>query len=111
MQIDEQRHGGVTVLRARGAIAGEDASDYATRLDRVAREALGRIVLDMSGVPYVDSAALESILGTGDVLAGMGRSIKLCCVNETLREVLDLTGVGSSVEQFESVPDAVRSFL
>ncbi len=111
MRIDEQKHGAVTVLRANGPIAGEDATDFALRLQRAAKETLGRLVIDASAIPFIDSEAIEAMLDTSEILGDMGGTLKICAANETLREVLDLTGVASSLEQFENISDAVRSFL
>ena len=111
MRIDEHKHGAVTVMRAQGPVAGADAQDFAQRVQRATRETLGRLVLDASAIPFVDSSALEAMLDASDILGDMGSTLKICGANETLREVLDLTGIASSVEQFESVSDAVRSFL
>ncbi len=111
MRIDEHKHGAVTVMRAQGPVAGEDAQDFAQRLQRAARDTLGRIVLDASAIPFVDSTALEAMLDASDILGDMGSTLRICAANETLREILDLTGIASSIEQFESVSDAVRSFL
>ncbi len=111
MRIDEHKHGAVTVMRAHGPVAGEDAQDFSLRIQRAARETLGRLVIDASAIPFIDSAAIEAMLDASDILGDMGSTLKICAANETLREVLVLTGVASSIEQFETVSDAVRSFL
>ena len=40
-----------------------------------------------------------------------GRALKLCAVNKTIRQVLELTALVSQFEHFEDVNSAVRSFL
>lgn len=111
MQVDEQRHGAVTVVRPRGAMAGDDARDFGRRLARTGRESLGRVVLDASVVSYVDSVGLEAVLEASDALGEMGRTLKVAQANETVREAMELTGVSSQVELYASVQDVVRSFL
>ena len=44
-------------------------------------------------------------------LAQSGNALKLCGVNETVREVLDLTDLTSLFEYFEDINAAVRSYL
>ena len=70
----------------------------ATRAAEAAKSAMGRVVIDASGIPYVDSRGLEVLVDLGETLAQSGQTLKLCLVNETLREVLDLTDVGSALE-------------
>jgi len=111
VKINEQRHGAVTVVEPGGPLVDEDAADFASRVSRLIGEQLGRVAIDASAVAYVDSAGLEALLEISDELADRGQTLKLCQVSETLREVLELTGVAGSVEQFADVNSAVRSFL
>jgi anti-anti-sigma regulatory factor len=40
-----------------------------------------------------------------------GRALKLCAVNKTVRQVLELTELVSHFDHFDDVNSAVRSFL
>jgi len=111
VQIDEQQHGAVTVLRPRGPITGDDAEAFAGRLEQTLRRTLGRFLIDASAVAFLDSRGLESLADASEQLAESGLALKMCATNETVREVLDLTDVASRIEQFEDVNSAVRSFL
>ncbi len=111
MQIQEQKQGAVTVIRPIGPLTESDAEQFLERLRQVHTQTTGRFVVDASSVPYVDSRGLEALLDANDQLAESGRSLKLCGVNETLREVLDLTELGPMFEQFDDSSSAVRSFL
>jgi len=95
VKIREHQKGAVTVLKPDGPLTEADAEALRSRLMEALREKLGRIVLDASAVPYVDSK----------------QALKLCSVNETVRQVLELTGVSSQFEHFEDTNSAVRSFL
>ena len=111
LEIDERRHGAVTVLRPGGSVSGDDGAALLERICDAAGRSLGRIVLDASATPFVDSAGLEALLDAADHMAESGQSLKLCAVNETLREVLALTGLARRFEHYEDVQSAVRSFL
>lgn len=111
MRIEEQRQGAVLVVRPRGPLTAEHAPTVAARLREALTRTLGRFVVDASDVPFVDSGGLEMLLEVSEELSESGLTLRLCGVNETLREVLDLTGVGSHLEQFADSGDAVRSFL
>ncbi|MBX3316572.1 MAG: STAS domain-containing protein [Phycisphaeraceae bacterium] len=111
MKIDEQAHGAVTVIRPRGPIAQQDAAVFAAAVRGASQRTLGRLVIDASDVPFLDSKGLEAILDLADELADMGQSLRVCGVCETVREALDLTEILESLEQFEDVSSAVRSFL
>jgi len=111
MEIKEERKGAVTVLRPVGPLAQADADQFKNRLMEVRTASLGRFVIDASAVPFIDSKGLEALVDANNELASSGQSLKLCSINETLREVLDLTELFNLFEQYEDVSAAVRSFL
>lgn len=111
MEITEQRQGAVTVVKPGGPLCQSESEQFSQRIDEVMARSLGRFVLDASGIAYVDSAGLESLLRITNDLAESGRSLRVCAANETLREVMDLTGLADRFEFYEDVNAAVRSFL
>lgn len=111
MEIQEQRHGAVVVLKPLGPLAGADAGQFRDCALQQASAALGRLAVDASSVPFVDSAGIECLMDLSDELARGGRTMKLCAVTETVREVLDLTGFAEQFEFFQDVNSGVRSFL
>ena len=111
MEILEKKHGAVTVLKPQGALIRSDADQLRVCLDDARARSLGRIVIDASKVPYVDSAGLEMLVDASEALADSGHTLKLCGLNETIREVLDLTELSMLFDHYEDLNDAVRSYL
>jgi anti-anti-sigma factor len=111
MEIIETQEGAVTVVKPSGPLVAQDADQCRSHLVGVIERSSGRLVLDASGIAYVDSKGLEVLAITGESLAQSGLSFKLAGVNETLREVFDLTGLGEAFEHFDDVHAGVRSFL
>lgn len=111
MKINEQRQGAVTVLKPEGPLIDEDAAIFKAQAQTALRESMGRFVLDMSAIPFVDSKGLESLVDLADEMAGQGQSLKLSATGKTVREVLELTDLVSQFDHFEDVNSAIRSFL
>lgn len=111
MRIHEERTGAVTVIRPEGALVGSDADELKARLAEAFSEAMGRCVLDASAISYVDSKGLEALVEANEKMASVGKALKLCGANETVRQVLELTRLLSHFEHFEDAGSAVRSFL
>lgn len=111
MEIEEQRHGAVTVLRPRGPLIQSDADQFRKRAAEVMAKSLGRFVVDASGIAYTDSRGLEVLVEVSEELGQGGQVLRLCGAGETLREVLDLTDLAGMFEHYTDVPTAVRSFL
>ena len=111
MKIDEQRVGSAEVLSPIGALVDQDGEKFSALLmDRVT-SSNPRVVVSLQEVPYVDSGALEGLLDATDELAQRATTLKLVSVPPACREILELTDVSSKFSFFESVQDAVRSFL
>lgn len=111
MDIIEQTKGAVRVIKPRGPLVAADADLFKKRASEAAAASLGKVVVDASAVPYVDSRGLEVIADLSEELTASGLSLKLCGTNETVREVLELTELASNVEHYSDVNSAVRSFL
>lgn len=111
MKINEQRSGAVTVLKPEGPILEGDAAAFKQKLMATLGASLGRFVIDMSAVPYVDSMGLEALVEVTEEMSRSGQALRLCNPNKTVREVLELTDLSSLFDHFEDTNTAVRSFL
>src|SRR5207244_2792840 len=111
VEIQLQQQGAVTVAKPEGALNTVEADSFRAKLSEAATAALGRIVVDASAIPFLDSRGIEALLDVGEALSAGGRSLKLCAANPTVREVLELTGLADQFEFFADVNAAVRSFL
>ena len=111
MEITESRQGAVTVVKPTGPLCRADTPAFKSRLAEATSMSLGRLVIDAGGIAFVDSAGLEAILDVSEQLGASGLTLKLCGLNETVREVLELTGLTEGIEHYDDVHAAVRSFL
>ena len=111
MRIHEQRSGAVTVLKPEGPLLEADAAVLKKKLMATLGASLGRFVVDMSAIPYVDSKGLEALVEVTEEMSRSGQALRLCAPNKTLREVLELTDLASLFDHFEDTNTAVRSFL
>lgn len=110
MKIEDRKLGAVLVTRPDGPIAGGDASVLHAHLSTAIVAQAGRLVVDASAVPFVDSAGLEVLVELGEQVANAGRCLKLAGLNETVREVFELTEVADLFEYYETPGAAARSF-
>src|SRR5690349_9913379 len=91
MKLTEQLQGAVTVIKPEGPLLDTDADQFKTRALSVLQTSLGRIVVDMSSIPFVDSKGLEALVDLTDEMSHHGQTLKLCATSKTVREVLELT--------------------
>lgn len=111
MKIEHRRVGTVDVCAPLEALVDDGASEFGNALKACLKGANPRVVVDMSEVGYMDSAALEVLLDTADELANRSAEFKLAGVTPTCREIVELTGLSDRFQFFEDVDVAVRSYL
>ncbi len=111
MKVEQQQVGTVDVFTPVGALVDQEAEEFVNLLRTRASSPNPRVVVSMQEVPYMDSAAVEGLLAATEALADRGVNLKLANVPPACREILELTGVSGRFSFFQSVQDAVRSFL
>lgn len=111
MDIERHIHGAVTVLKPTGSITLQDAEDLREQCLVAGRQTLGRLAIDLSAVPFVDSRGLEVLIEVSNEFIDAGHTLRLCALTDTVREVFVLTGIGPHFELFEDASSAARSFL
>ncbi|MFG0307310.1 MAG: STAS domain-containing protein [Phycisphaerales bacterium JB040] len=108
-RVETTSRGPVTVVGVSGPLTDETTDQARSQALRAIEQSVGRVVIDASGVPYADSQGIEMLLDAADSLDAIGQSLRLASVGETLREILELTGVAGRMEFYEDVTQAVRS--
>ena len=110
MQIDTVQ-GAITVVKPDGPVTRADAETLKDHLLAAFKGTVGRFVLDASDIAFVDSRGLEVLCEVTQEMARMGLVLKVCAVNETVGELLELTELAPLFECFRDVNSAARSFL
>jgi anti-sigma B factor antagonist len=67
------------------------------------------LILDMTGVPYIDSAGLGSIISAYVSREREGRKLVLASVNDRVKMVMTVTGVEQLFQIFASVDQAEQA--
>jgi len=111
MKIDQEQYDDVTLITPQGAIIGDDAEQLAAVLATVLEGNPQNVMLDMSNVPQIDSTGLETLAVATEQLIRTGRVLNLAVVDETISEILTLTGLASLFEYSDSVERPVKSVL
>ncbi len=112
MKVEVQQHGSVLLIVPRGAITDGELEDLQRSLGADdARGGGGRQVLDMSQVPWVDSAGIEFLIQFAASAPSAGLRPRLAAMTDTVREALDLTETLKRFYRFDTVESAVRSYL
>jgi stage II sporulation protein AA (anti-sigma F factor antagonist) len=93
LQMEIQRPGpGVAVVRFTGAITlGSSLHAADAQLQKTIREGAAKVVLDMTEVPYMDSAGLGVLVQASGMAKQQGGDLRLCGVSERVAELIKMT--------------------
>ena len=81
--------------------------------ERIIRETLkedkNHLLLDLSALEYIGSAILRVILGTAKELKRKNGKVVLCNLNKYVREIFEVSGVGTFLPIADSVESGVEA--
>src|SRR5919201_2179664 len=111
MQIEERAVGDVVVLDLKGKITlGEGDELLKDKVNSLLNQGHRKIVLNLAGVPYIDSACLGEIVRTYTTVSRQGGNLKLLNLTKRITDLLSITKLLTVFETYDSEADAVRSF-
>lgn len=111
MDIAQHKVGAVTVIRPTGPLVRNGCELLLRQYRTAIQDAMGRVVIDLEAVPFVDSAGLECLMDASDEAGALGLSLKVCGVTPVVREALVATGCDAGLEFHADPNAAARSFL
>ena len=94
---------GYRILRLKGPILISNLFDFQAR---VRSNTSGALILDLTDVPYADSAGVGVLVGAYVTHQKDGRSLALVGVNSRVRNTLSITHVESFFRFFDSLAAA-----
>ena len=110
-EIQIQRTSGsasdVSILALNGPLTMSTLFDFQTA---VRQPDLKSIIIDFSGVPYMDSAGLGAVLGHWAHTQRIGAKFAAVGISERVRVLLEMTGVAKILPSYPAVADAERAF-
>jgi len=104
LQIERLDRG---VLSFRGPLTLENVSPF---MNAVRREDAPTMILDFSGVTYLDSSGLGSLVSACTSCVKSGRRFALTGVNQRVQKVFEITKVENVLLVFPTLADALEAF-
>lgn len=106
--------GGVRLLEIEGELDLSTATQLEGPLDEAVDAEDGAVVIDLARCTFIDSTGIALIVRAWqrvDGAAGNGGKggLVLCCQNEQVRRVLEVTGLEHSLRVFETRDEAVAA--
>jgi anti-sigma B factor antagonist len=111
LKIETGEAEGVSIVSCRGRIVfGDEAIALRDTLKALVAKKVRSILLDLSGVTYIDSGGLGTLVGAYSSARAAGTDIKLTGIGQRIRDVLQITKLVTVFEVYETESEALAAF-
>ncbi|MHC4891382.1 MAG: STAS domain-containing protein [Planctomycetota bacterium] len=109
MRIKTQDYNNVTVVEMQGDLDGDCVELFQSTITDIIAAHKAGIVLDMSGVGFIDSEGLEKLLWSRDYCSENKAELRLAGLDENCAKVLEITRLENQFDRYAELTEAVKS--
>jgi len=112
MNIDQKVTGDVMVVKINGDITLNQGGDVLLKdkIQSLLQQGHKKLVLDLGGVSYVDSAGLGQLVQIHSTARSNGGSLRIANVTKKLKDLLVVTKLVTVFDSYDSEAEALASF-
>jgi anti-sigma B factor antagonist len=111
VEVSVRQEGDLTILRLEGKILGGHESDELRQeIERFFERGGRRLLVDVSGVPWLNSAGLGILLSAYSRLRERGGAIRFSGAGERVRGILRTTKLLTVLDVHDDEESGIRSF-
>jgi anti-sigma B factor antagonist len=111
MEIAERTVNDVMILDLKGKMTlGEGDELLKDKINSLLSQGRKKLLLNLEGVPYIDSAGLGEVVRTYTTVSRQGGSLKLLNLTKRIEDLLSITKLLTVFETYDSESEAVQSY-
>ncbi len=111
MKIKTRDYNDVTVVELQGELDGDFAKLFQNTITDIIAKDRTAIVLDMSGVGFIDSQGLEQLLWVREYCSQSKCELRLAGLDENCTKILEVTRLENEFDHYVELAEAVKSFV
>jgi anti-anti-sigma factor len=108
MEITTRTEQDVTVVVLVGHLDSNTSPEAQAALDAILAGGVAKVVIDFRALDYISSAGLRVLLGTAKRLKQESGALRLFGLNETVREVFEISGFATILTVVDTEANALR---
>lgn len=109
IEINVRHEDGIHIFDVHGRLTIGESSDQLTNaLMSIMNESGRKVVVDLNGVPQIDSTGISSLVRVSVSLAREGGVLHLVCKPGRVRDALTVTRLVEAIPTFETVAQASK---
>ena len=111
MEIVERTVNDVTVLDLKGKMTlGEGDELLKDKINSLLAAGKKKLLLNLEGVPYIDSAGLGEVVRTYTTVSRQGGSLKLLNLTKRIEDLLSITKLLTVFDTYDNEAEAIKSY-
>ena len=110
MKVKKQDYNDVTVIELQGELDSDVTELFRNTITDIVAKRKAGIVLDMSGLGFIDSQGLEQLLWARDYCNQNKRAMRLAGLDENCMRILEITRLENEFNHYAELTEAVKSF-
>ena len=109
MDIRETQDGETAIIELAGRLTVNDQPGVLKEaVAEVVRKGARQVLLDLSGVRYIDSTRLGELIAAHVTVSRLGGRLKLVATPDRISELLTMAGLDGIFERYATTEDAAR---
>jgi anti-sigma B factor antagonist len=105
---EEELDDTTVIIRVAGEIHATTAPEFSARLNSAIESGRNRVVLDLTGVEFIDSTGLSVLLNGLRRVTRVRGAMVLACANPTVLRLFEITKLDSTFEILPSCDEAIE---
>lgn len=108
MQIETEKEKNAIVISVKGKVDAVTAPEFEKALANLIAQGENTLLLNLTGLEYISSAGLRSILATAKQLKTKNGKILFSGLKGPVKDVFNISGFGTIFKIFETKEDALK---
>ena len=110
VEIEISDEGDYRVLRPQGDLDVYTVGSLRDALGQMISDKTPKVVVDLDGVPFMDSSGLGALMGGVRRMREIGGDLAVACTREQHLKLFTITGFGEGVSIAPTVEEAAKGF-
>jgi anti-sigma B factor antagonist len=110
LEIIKETYNNIDIYRLKGQLDSNSSPEFEQRIFQAISNGSKNVVVDFKCLDYISSAGIRVILRAAKAIKRKDGQIMLCCMHDYVKEVFDISGVGSLLSIVATLDDALQSF-
>jgi len=110
MEISVTESGDVRILSFQGNLDTNTSPDAENEINGLIDAGAQKLLVNFENLAYISSAGLRILLATAKKLKASQGDLKICCLNETVQEVFDISGFATILSVSKTEEEALGAY-